>query len=75
MTSTPLSTLRTVALDQEYDPPLRGLYVAVSGDVSVVDMSGNTTVIASLSAGAFHPLIVKRVNATGTTATGLIGGI
>jgi hypothetical protein len=41
------------------------------GNISVVDATGNTLTIAVV-AGACLPIGVKRVRATGTTATGII---
>lgn len=52
---------------------LRGLYVGVSGNVSVVMQDDTTGVLSSLAAGMVHPLSVKRVLATGTTATNIVG--
>jgi hypothetical protein len=51
----------------------RGIYVGVSGDVKV-DMADNSTVIfVGLSSGGIHPIAVKKVYATGTTATNIVG--
>jgi len=52
----------------------RGLYVGASGDVTVI-MERDTAAITftALAAGVVHPLRVKRVLATGTTATGIVG--
>lgn len=49
------------------------VYVGASGDVAVEPWRGGNTVTFSLSAGDFVPVAVRRVLATGTTATGLIG--
>lgn len=40
-----------------------------AGDLSVVDLTGTTTVIPSVLAGESLPIEVTRINATGTTAT------
>jgi hypothetical protein len=51
----------------------RGLYVGVSGDVKVDMVTGGTGItFVSLAAGIVHPLQVKRVYATGTTATSIV---
>jgi len=52
----------------------RGIYVGVSGDLTV-DLVGGSSEIAfvNLAAGVIHPLRVTRVYATGTTATSIIG--
>jgi len=51
----------------------RGLYVGVIGDVRVVTAAGDTVVFTDLSAGIIHPLRVRRVTLSGTTAANLIG--
>lgn len=52
--------------------PTRGLYVGVSGDVSVVTAQGDTVLLKGLAAGILHPLAVVRVRSTGTTATDIV---
>ena len=47
----------------------RGLIIAVGGSVSVDRLDG-TNVTLTLPAGYF-PLVVQRIRATGTTATGI----
>lgn len=47
----------------------RGLYIATGGDLSFVTKMGATRTV-TLAAG-WHPLIVARIRATGTTATGI----
>jgi hypothetical protein len=53
----------------------RGIYVGVSGDVKVImaDDGTTTTTFVGLAAGVVHPLRVKRVYATLTTATSIVG--
>lgn len=48
-----------------------GIYVGVAGDVVAV-FSDNSTQLFSAQAGFTLPLAVRRINATNTTATGLI---
>ncbi len=62
--------------DLPADEWTRGLYVGVAGDVAVI-MVGDTAsvVIPALAAGVLHPIRVRRVLATGTTATGIRGFI
>lgn len=54
----------------------RGLYVGVSGDVKV-DLYDNETVttvtFVDLAAGVIHPIRARRVYATGTSATSILG--
>lgn len=51
-----------------------GLYVGVSGNVSVVMANGNEVTMVGLAAGVWHPLQIIRVNATNTTATNILAG-
>lgn len=50
---------------------VRGLYVGGAGDVAV-EMQAGTTLTFAATAGGVLPIKVKRVLATGTTATGII---
>lgn len=57
--------------------PTRGLFVGVSGNVAVNfcdDTDAATVTMLSLAAGVWHPLQVRRVLATGTTATSILAG-
>ena len=51
----------------------RAIYVGTGGNIRVLMPEGLTTVFENLPSGAFLPIRVKRVFATGTTATGIIG--
>lgn len=51
----------------------RGLYVGVSGDVKADMEDGTTVTFTAMAAGVVHPLRVKRVYSTGTTATNITG--
>lgn len=49
------------------------LYVGGAGDVSVDTVGGQESIVfSSMSAGTILPVRVKRVNATGTTATNIV---
>ncbi len=50
------------------------LYVSVAGAVKVTLADGSVVTYANLAAGR-HPLRVKRVWATGTAATGIVGEV
>lgn len=52
----------------------RGLYVGVSGNVSVVTAAGETVTLTGLAAGVWHPLRVSRVRNSSTTATSILAG-
>lgn len=53
--------------------PLAAIFVGVGGDVAIV--SGNDTVktFKNVANGTTLPVLAKRVNATNTTATNLLG--
>ena len=51
----------------------RGVYIAASGDLHVLMAGGGEITFTGLAAGVVHPLRVRRVYATGTTATGIVG--
>lgn len=56
--------------------PCRGIYVGVTGNVSLIPLVGDgvtPVVFKNAQAGSVIPAIATRVNATGTTATDLIG--
>lgn len=48
-----------------------GLWVTGTGDVSWIDVDGNTTTVTGITAGTMLPGSFARVRATGTTATGI----
>jgi len=53
----------------------RGLYVGGGGDVTVVmfnNPDGETVLFAAVPAGSILPIRVKRLMATGTTATSIV---
>lgn len=52
----------------------KGLSFGVAGDLKVTTAGGATVTIlsGSLAAGVIHPICVRRVWATGTTATGIV---
>ena len=54
---------------------LRGISFATEGDIKVTDIYENDVVIPSgaLAAGIMHPLRVKRIWATDTDATNIVG--
>lgn len=50
----------------------RGVYVGGDGNVVAVSEAGVAVTFANASAGAILPIRARRINATGTTATGLV---
>ena len=67
-TITPSDT--TVLTDNNGTPYCRALFIEGAGDVSITDVL-NTTIVYTVPAGTLLPFRPKRVNATGTTATGI----
>jgi len=54
---------------------IRGIYVGTTGDVKIQTNNGNDVVFPSVPAGVVLPIIAKVVYNTGTTASGLVGGV
>lgn len=52
----------------------RGVYVGGAGNVALVTPSDTVLTFVAI-AGGFIPFAAKRINSTGTTATGLIGAL
>ena len=50
----------------------RALYIGTGGDVSIVDLGGETVVFVGALAGSILPIQTARVNATGTTAGDIV---
>jgi len=48
-------------------------YVGVSGDVAFVTSGGDTSIMTAASVG-WHPVNIKKILSTGTTATNLLAG-
>jgi len=51
----------------------RGLWVGGAGNVAAVMLGGQTVTFVGVQAGTLLPIRVKRVLATGTTATYMVG--
>lgn len=52
----------------------RGIYVGVSGDLTIIHESGVTMLYTSLAAGFYHPIAATVIKSTGTTATNIVAG-
>lgn len=50
----------------------RGLYVGVTGDVTVITRKAQTVLFKAVPAGTILPIQVTHVKATGTTATDMV---
>ena len=60
----------------EYNPPLRGLYVGVTGDVAIVLADGSSGTYKNLVSGVIHPITnIKKIMATGTTALNILSHV
>lgn len=51
----------------------RALYIGTGGDISLVTASGATVSFTTVLSGSILPVRCRRVRATGTTATGIVG--
>lgn len=59
--------------DNELTYVTKGLYVGGDGDVAVRMFDGTDVTFANVPAGTILPIMVKRVLATGTDATSIVG--
>lgn len=48
------------------------IYVGVTGDISVVGADGSEVTFENVPVG-WHPIRVRRINSTGTTASAIVG--
>lgn len=53
--------------------PTRGILVGTEGNLRIHDLKGNAITLPNLAAGIIHPIQAKRVLATSTTASNIIG--
>jgi len=51
----------------------RGIYVGGPGNLVVVNNDGTTCLLSNVPGGALLPIGCKRINSTGTTASGIVG--
>lgn len=51
----------------------RAIYIGGAGNAVIVMANNDVVTLTGLPAGTWLPLRVRRVNATGTTATGIVG--
>ena len=52
--------------------PSRGLIIGVGGTINVETVGGQSSVTITVATGAILPLMVTRVNNTGTSATNIV---
>lgn len=53
--------------------PTKGIYVGVAGDLVAVRPDGTAVKFKNAIQGSVIPIVAKRVNTAGTTATDLVG--
>jgi len=58
--------------DDDLHEITRGIYVGVSGDLTV-EMNGVNITFVDIAAGVIHPIRVTKVLDTGTDATDIVG--
>ena len=51
----------------------RSIYVGVSGDITLVDLSGTAVLFKAVPQGTWVDVWTNQVKSTGTTATNLVG--
>jgi hypothetical protein len=76
MVTRPADTAFAVTPNNSTDlaTPTRGVYVGVSGDLKVDLVGGSTEItFVGLAGGVIHPIQARRIYATGTSATNIVG--
>ncbi len=70
----PGTNLVAITPGVEIDPPVRAIWVGGAGDVAII-ASGDTAArtLKGAAAGQLIPVEVRRVEASGTTATDIVG--
>jgi hypothetical protein len=68
----PARNAAAVTADVDLTNVSRAIIVGGSGNVSV-NMSGSgSAIVIAMNAGTIYPIAINRVNASGTTATGIV---
>jgi hypothetical protein len=72
--STPARDAAVIAPSDSVDLTVvpRAIYVGVTGALAAVMAGGQTVTLQNVAAGSLLPIRVARINATGTTASGLV---
>lgn len=55
-----------------YSPPPDAFMVGASGNVTIVDMNGHTTLIKNMTQGIVYPIRATKFKSSGTAATDLV---
>lgn len=61
------------AADADLAQEVRALFVGTGGDVKVTTSQGNAVTFKNVASGTILPVSVKKVWATGTTASNFVG--
>jgi len=56
----------------DFSRPPDAIWVGGAGTVAVVSQSGVVSTLTAVAAGTTLPMVVRRINSTGTTATALV---
>lgn len=67
------SAITTSDTVDESKGPFRAIFCGVAGNIAVVGLDNVAVTFVGVLAGAILPLIGRRVNATNTTASSLVG--
>ena len=59
--------------DSDLVAPVRALYIGGSGNVKINDTGNGAVTFVAVQAGTILPVMARRVYATGTTATNIVG--
>ena len=74
LSSPPVRAFSITPDDQtDLDRPIRGLMVAIAGDVALTTEAGDDVVLPGLLPGIQYAIRARRILATGTNADGLVG--
>lgn len=71
----PATRLQNISPSDSVDltVPIRGFIVSNAGNVNVIGLDDSSAVIIAVDANVIYPIACKRVLATSTTATGIVG--
>lgn len=69
-----LATSAAVITPHDTNPNVfNAIYVGGTGNITLIDLAGNSVLISAIPAGTILPIACTLVMATGTTATLLVG--
>lgn len=72
-----ISSAMTPALDADFPRITRGVYVGVTGNLTVQfagDADAAPVTLMNLTAGLWHPMQIQKIISATTTATGILVG-